>query len=367
MRRGTLLVVALVLGLSLPAWAASVRVTVQGAPLRVKPEVSAEIMVRLERGAVLELLDVARDWYRVRDPQTKREGFILASLAELLPSDPGTGGTPAFRPGAVQPAGRPASGAAARTPRPGEWRDKGFISASGLFQGEGTAFAYSFSPAEYAYAEQARLTSHHTVEAGPAFDVAAGWRLWRNLAVGAAVSGFSKSADATVDGTVPHPLYLNRDRQVSGSFASNRRELGVHAQATWVIPAGRHLLIALAGGPSYLRVEQAVASGVDLSAIYPYDTTEFTGARTETRKKGALGFNAGVDVAYYPTRHVGVGGGVRFSRATVAISTLGGNVDTDAGGIQAAVGLRIRLGAPLPPGRGRGPAKAPPPPPPVRK
>lgn len=376
MRRKTLLFVALMIGLSLPAWAATVRVKANGTPLRAKATADSEIVARLDQGAVLELLDVARDWYKVRDPRTKKEGFVAGALVDLVPSDssaapaasPGKGAT--TTPGTAQkPAGavlKPAP-----PPKPGEWRDKGFVALNGLFQGAGTAFGYTFSPPEFAYAEQAHISTHHPLKAGPGFDAAAGMRVRGNLAVGAGLSVFSRSSTVNVDGTVPHPLYVNRDRPVSGTFDSPRTEVGLHLQATWVVPAGRRMLVSFAGGPSYLQVKQAIASGINLATVYPYDTTAVTGARTNTVSKGGIGFNAGVDVGYFLTRNIGVGGMVRFTRASLKLDTPGGTTNTNAGGVQAGIGLRLRLTPPGPktPAKppAKGPAKAPAPPPPVKK
>ena len=366
MRNRTLLVLALVLGLALSADAATVRVKANGTPLRATASADGEILVRLNQGVLLDLVDVARDWYKVRDPQSKKEGFVLASLVELVPGGATTppGPASAAKGQAAPPAGGKSAAPTRPLPpaKPGEWRDNGFVTVSGLFQATGTTFGYSFSPAEYAYAEQARINTHHPLDSGPALDLGGGMRVWRNMAVGATLSVFSESSVVDVDGTVPHPLYLNRDRAVTGTFASPRTEVGLHMQASWVMPVGRRTLVSLGGGPSYMHVKQAIADGINLSTVYPYDTSAVTGARTATVSTGRIGFNAGGDASYFVTRTIGVGGMVRFSRASVPLKTAGGKVSTNAGGLQAGVGVHVRL---MP----RGPKVPPkvPPKPPVKK
>jgi hypothetical protein len=367
MRKMMLLVAACLFAAALPASAAAVRVKAAQTPLRAEPVATSVIVTRLDQGAVLDLVDVVRDWYRVRDPRTGKEGFVLASLVELLPGGAaGAAAQGAPRVPAVPKPGAPAK-APAPPPKPGEWRDSGFVALSGLYQGAPGTFGYSFSPPEYAYAETAHLTTHYGMAAGAGFDGAFGWRVHSNLAVGAAVSVFSKAAPVSVDGTVPHPLYLNRDRSVTGSFSSLRNEVGIHLQATWVVPSGRRMLIALSGGPSYISVSQDVASGINLSTVYPYDSTDVAGATTTRASKGQIGFNAGADVAYFFSGTVGVGVMARFSRASVSLPTPGGNVNSAAGGFQAGVGLRFRIGSPAAKPPARGPAKAPPGVLPVRK
>lgn len=364
MRRLTWLVAALVLVVCLPAQAASVRVVAKGSVLRAQPAADAPVLARLDQGAVLELVDVSRDWYKVREPKTRKEGFVLASLVELVPGPPSAASDAGAASRPPAPAATRAKAAPRRPlppPAPGEWRDKGLVMVNGVFQARGEQFDYSFSPAEYSYAEEAHINSHHPLDAGPSFDAGVGLRVWRNMALGAAMSVFSKASTVNVNGTVPHPLYIDRDRPVAGTFNSPRTEVGVHLQATWVIPAGRRMLISLAGGPSYFRVRQAVASGINLSTVYPYDTSAMTGARTRTANNGGLGFHGGADVAYFFGRMVGVGGTVRYTRAAVDLDTPGGSATTHAGGVQAGVGLRLRL-MPVAPRTPRGPVPAPPPP-----
>jgi hypothetical protein len=365
MRKTLLLVVTGLLVLSLPAWAATLRVKTNRTPIRSGPGTDTAIVALVSQGDDLELIDVIPEWYKVRDPRSGKVGFVLATLVEMLPGS-GAGGRSVGQPakgGPPRPAGAPGR---PLPPGPGEWRDRAFVAVSGGYQVAAPSFSYSFSPAEFAYAEKAHVNAHYAPEAAIAFEGGAGVRVWKNLAVGAMVSVFSKSTPVSVDGTVPHPLYLNRDRSITGTFSAARQDTAAHVQATWVVPVGRHVLLSIAGGPSYFYVSQDIADGINLSTVYPYDTTEVTGARTSRASKGRLGFNAGADVAFYFTRSVGVGGFVRFAQAKLTFQTPGDPVNVTAGGVQGGVGLRLRIGRPAPP---RGPAKAPPPPPnfPIKK
>ena len=48
-------------------------------------------------GTTLEALQLVDGWYRVRDPRTKREGYILATLVDVLPGPTAPGPAPARR------------------------------------------------------------------------------------------------------------------------------------------------------------------------------------------------------------------------------------------------------------------------------
>ena len=78
------LVFAFVLIAAIPASAQQVRVTVHRSPLRAEPTTASAILHYYEIGAVLDLLDVTNGWCRVRDVAGKREGYIKATLVEVV-------------------------------------------------------------------------------------------------------------------------------------------------------------------------------------------------------------------------------------------------------------------------------------------
>jgi len=86
-----------------------------------------------------------------------------------------------------------------------------------------------------------------------------------------------------------------------------------------------------------------VVTDIAFSDIYPYDTATYTSATTQRVSANKAGFNAGVDLGFHLSRHVGLGAGARFSTAKVTLTMPngGGAVSTDAGGAQLAAGLRF--------------------------
>ena len=165
------------------------------------------------------------------------------------------------------------------------------------------------------------------------------------------MSAFSKDTAATVNANLPHPFFFNQDRRISGT-AENlaRREVGIHIQALWIVPVNDNLRVAVFGGPTFFNVNQELATEVEFASTYPFDEAEFTGiTSTVEASESAVGVNVGVDVGYYFSRSVGVGGLVRFSRASVDLTPpsttppSGDTVSTDAGGLQAMGGLRVRF------------------------
>ena len=191
------------------------------------------------------------------------------------------------------------------------------------------------------FVEEGDLDADYGLGAGPLFDVGGGVRLWRNLAV----SAFSKDNDLNVTARIPHPIFFDRDRPISGSQGDVRREeTAVHIQAIWMMPVNAALEIAVFGGSTFFNIKQDLVTDVLFTQAYPFDKAAFTGLTTGRQSKSTVGFNVGADVTFYFSGHVGVGVLARFTRATIDLpSHDGGTVAVETGGIQMGGGLRLRF------------------------
>ena len=174
-------------------------------------------------------------------------------------------------------------------------------------------------------------------------DLAAGYRVWKNVGVGVAVSVTSGKGDAEVTASVPHPFFFNQPRTVTGTESDiAHSETGVHLQMQYMIPATGRLHFTLEGGPSWLNIEHEVVTDVTVTESYPYDTAAFGGAVTKSTKASAAGFNAGIDVTWLFAESVGIGGIVRYTRADVDLAAVEGrSITMKAGGLQGGVGIRV--------------------------
>jgi hypothetical protein len=174
-------------------------------------------------------------------------------------------------------------------------------------------------------------------------DLAAGYRVWKNLGVGVAVSVTSGKVDAEVTASVPHPFFFNQPRTVTGTEHNiSHSETGVHVQLQYLIPATGKLHFILEGGPSWINVDHEVVTDVTVTESYPYDTAAFGGAVTKSTTGSAAGFNAGVDVTWMFAESIGVGGLVRYTRADIDLQAVEGrSLSVKAGGLQAGAGIRV--------------------------
>jgi Outer membrane protein beta-barrel domain len=190
--------------------------------------------------------------------------------------------------------------------------------------------------------ETASVDADYSVDGGPLFDAGVGFRLWKGLGAGIAFSRFSVDSTGQAEATLPHPLFFQRNRQISGETTGiTREETGIHILAQYQLaPFGRFSL-TFAGGPSVLDIQQSIVTDVNFTEEFPYDTATYVGVDSQRVSGTATGFNAGADVRWMFTRNVGVGGLVRYTRASVDLTRNGRTVKVDAGGAQVGGGLRL--------------------------
>ena len=225
-------------------------------------------------------------------------------------------------------------------PRP----PRGFVTVNGGFQATATDFADNVVFTKFV--EEGDLDAAYGLGAGALrYDVGGGVRVWRNLAVGVAVSSFRKDNDTTVTARVPHPFFFDRDRHVSGSQGDlGREETAVHVQAAWVAAVNEALEVTIFGGPTFFNVKQDLVTDVLFTQEYPFDTAAYAGTTVGRQSESTVGFNVGADVAYYFSGRIGVGWLARYSRATIDLpSQDGGTVAVDTGGFHTGGGLRLRF------------------------
>jgi hypothetical protein len=251
--------------------------------------------------------------------------------------------------------------AASTPPKPKEpwrgWSDRALISLNAGWQTASFDLrdTRNFEPPIPGDREQRTLAADYSVKSGMSLDLGGGFRVWRALAAGVSVTRFEDSRDVPVSGTVPHPFFFNRTRSIAGTTSGAREEMAVHVDAMWVMPIRPKMTLAIFGGPSFYSVKQTVVSDYDYNQSYPYDDVTLTRVIAEDESTSVTGMNFGADVGYYFTDTIGVGGVIRFGRASVDTSI--GSLDV--GGPEFGVGLRIRI----PQGRPRTRAITPQPPP----
>jgi hypothetical protein len=218
---------------------------------------------------------------------------------------------------------------------------------------------FSTTGSEPLYAEQKTWTADYSVETGLEFEAGGAGRVWRDLFIGATYSRFHDSRPSDVTAQIPHPFFFNQPRTISGeSEGLPHDEDAIHVSAAWIFGLGRRLEVGIFGGPSAIRVTRDLLADVEFTEEYPYDTATFSRATSEPARKVGYGAHGGFDLTWLLSPQVGIGATLRYSRAAVDLPVPGGgSTSFDAGGLQAAATVKLRILAPA-----RRPARPAPPP-----
>lgn len=190
--------------------------------------------------------------------------------------------------------------------------------------------------------ETASTDVRYPADGGPLGDASVAVRLWRNFGAGIGVSRFTRDERAATTSRIPHPFFFDSPREVEGDAPATRTERAVHAYAVLRFAPVRRLVVMVSAGSSFLTLEQDAVTSVEYDESFPYDTATFRRAPTRRASGSAVGMNAGADVAWMFTRHVGVGAAARIARATIDLELAPGRSKAiDAGGVSAGGGIRI--------------------------
>jgi hypothetical protein len=218
-----------------------------------------------------------------------------------------------------------------------------YLAADGTWRALYDPFSETITYTEFA--ETTSLDATYKVQRRPTWSGTVGVRLWRAVSAGVSVTSVQSTTHADIQADIPHPFFFDQPRHISGSDDTTaRRETAINLQLRVIVPIRSRVDLTLFGGPSRWIVEQELLDGVDYSQQYPYDTAQFLGARTHQQRAQAWGYNGGVDLAVYPTRHIGVGALIELATANVPLSITGGeSFDANVGGFRGGAGLRVRF------------------------
>jgi hypothetical protein len=193
--------------------------------------------------------------------------------------------------------------------------------------------------------EPATITSEMPLDQAPVFDIGGWVKLAGRLGVGVSFSRLTRSADATINASIPHPFYFNQPRAISGTQPGlHEEENAVHLDVVGLAAATERIELTVFGGVTFFSAKQDVVTDVQYTESYPFDTATFTGATLSRQSASETGYNVGADVTWSFSERVGVGGLIRFSRASADYAVASTNtVSADLGGLQALGGIRFRF------------------------
>jgi hypothetical protein len=191
------------------------------------------------------------------------------------------------------------------------------------------------------YQEQASIRTTSEVGSGPAFDVVVGGRLRGPFGAALGLMFRNKDRDATIDASIPDPIFFDQPRTVARTLGGlTHGETWITPMFVWYRPLTElveDLELMVMAGPAIVRVEHEQV-GTDFTLTETPGGPDL-GVTTGTVNKTGVGFSIGGDLRYLLTPTIGVGGFLRFARASVDVAD---DVSLDVGGLQLGVGVRIR-------------------------
>ena len=225
-----------------------------------------------------------------------------------------------------------AANASAQTP---QWTDRAFLNASGGFQpGKKNVTGTLSFPL---YEETATVETAREVKGSAVWDVTGGMRVWNNYGVALSVSGRSANSDGTVTASIPHPVFFDQHRAVTGSVSGmQHKELWTGVLGVYMFPMTDKFEVMAMAGPAVVNVKHETVRDV---AIAEGSTPTVT-VSLETAKKSVWALMAGVDGRYLVTNRIGVGAYVRYAAATANLTS---SLKLKVGGVQVGAGVRVRF------------------------
>jgi hypothetical protein len=246
-------------------------------------------------------------------------------------------------------------GLAAATPAAAQYEERAFISANvGLQLPLNSPF---HQDASYPYRQETAVVGAvYTIPTKMVYDVAAGGMITYRVGISFGYSQFKADNTAVFNASIPHPTVFNQP--ASASFTTpgqlQHRETFLHADLVYAPVVGESVNVKLFGGPSYARIRQDFIEHFDLTENFNLISLAYSVVITGTQQRRAqatgVGFNAGADVSYFFSEHVGVGGLARYVSASPSVTNVLGTAvgsaqtsNASGGGITGGGGLRFRF------------------------
>ena len=216
------------------------------------------------------------------------------------------------------------------------WTDKAFASVNFGAQAPSQTLTATTTPD--IYNEPASFSSTQDVGGGAFFDIAGGYKVWRNLAVGLGITHVGSKADLAVNASIPDPLFFDQPRLVTTSVpGAKHSQTAINLTGTWVMPITDKIDIGYQFGPTIFLVSQDIPGVPTISEPGP----TITSLPLDSADKTTVGIHFGVDLTYMITPRYGVGGIARYTWGSADIA--GAEESVTVGGFQIGGGLRVRF------------------------
>jgi hypothetical protein len=162
------------------------------------------------------------------------------------------------------------------------------------------------------------------------------------LGVMGSIELYQSDFDATFQESLPHPLYFDQARIVSGDVTGlDYSEKAVHLDAVYTHDFSA-LTVDLFAGPSFFFTNTDVLLAVDTVSSYPFDEAAVRSTSSVQLDDNPIGFNAGGALTWRLTDLLGIAFQARYSHASIGVAREGASeIELDAGGFRVGGGIRL--------------------------
>jgi hypothetical protein len=205
-----------------------------------------------------------------------------------------------------------------------------------------TALEFSERSTFESYLEEGESRRSYDGGKGFVFEAGAIVSVWKELGVMGSFELYQSEIDASYEETLPHPLYFDEPRTVSGAETGlSYDERAFHVDAVYSKEFSS-ITVDLFGGPTFFFTTTEVLDQVDTASDYPFDEVAVSGTSTVKVDDDPIGFNAGGAVTFRLSETFGLAAQARYSKATIRVQRASGSeVELDAGGLRVGGGIRI--------------------------
>lgn len=189
------------------------------------------------------------------------------------------------------------------------------------------------------FQETATIAVSRKIKSGPIFDMTAGLLSIKGpIGLAANVLTWKRDSDGLAEATVPHPIFYDQPREVSGTLtAMKHQETWLGILATWRRPLTPKIDLMILAGPAVAFVVHEVPTSATVSESSLGPDVHLT---LVTEEKQLWGYEVGGDIRYALTNMIGVGG---FARVTGARGHIRDVATLELGGFSAGGGVRLRF------------------------
>lgn len=342
----------------LASGAVKIRVTVNTANVRLKPDLKSMVIGLVSGGQVLEVLEKVENWYFINLPPDDKgivvSGYIHRSVVEEI--SPETSPPPEEKkaekeksqvslkkiasPPPSQAVVKPAQINEFKPEKPG--RKRFFVRLGGGYASK--TYSYSNNWSFPLYHENGQVNEGYKVDSsGVTFDGGFGFFFLPNVGVGLSFVPVAGKTTGIFDAIFPHPFYFNLNREASWEKTDLKYSATeIHLNLIFSFSASSRFNVYLSGGGTYftgVKIENLKVIQWN-EAGYPYFEVSLN-PEYAFYTKDCFGLNVGGGLDYFFNENFGLNVNLRYAEGEAKLDVEGTELKIKTGGLRATAGVKI--------------------------